>query len=49
MNQIRNHSGCNTLVYKDNTLSGKYFTDRGDGTHGTIFLMKTKNISEKVN
>lgn len=47
--QIRNHSGCNTLVYKDNTLSGKYFTDRGDGTHGTIFLMKTKNISEKVN
>lgn len=47
--EIRKHNGCNFLIYKDNTLKGEYFTDRGNGTHGTIFLMRTKDISEKIN
>lgn len=47
--KIRNHSGCNTFIYKDNTLSGMYFTDRGNGTHGSIFLTRMEDIYENAN
>lgn len=46
---IRSHIGCNSLVYKDDTLQGIYFTNRGDGTHGTLFLSRMKDICETIN
>lgn len=47
--KIRKHDGCNILHYEDGALSGKYFTDRGNGTHGTILLIKTKSINDEIN
>lgn len=38
----REFSGYNELVYKNETLSGVYFTNREDGTHGTIELKRLK-------
>ena len=47
--KTRKHDGCNIFHCKDGALKGKYFTDRGDGTHGKIQLVKTEPINEKVN
>lgn len=38
----RMHEGCNILVHEGNTLRGRYFTNRDNGTHGTINLRKTQ-------
>lgn len=43
----REFSGYNELTYKDDTLEGIYFTNRNNGTHGTIKLKKIKKESEK--
>ena len=38
---VRQYIGYNELVYNgENKLEGKYFTNRGKGTHGTINLTK---------
>ncbi len=47
--EARKHDGCNIFHCGDGVLDGKYFTDRGNGTHGTIQLMKTEPIDEKIN
>ncbi len=47
--ETRKHDGCNIFQCGDGVLEGKYFTDRGNGTHGTIQLTKTEPINEKVN
>ena len=47
--ETRKHDGCNILRCGKGALDGKYFTDRGNGTHGTIQLIKTEPINEKVN
>lgn len=46
---IRKHDGCNIFHCDNGTLNGKYFTDRGDGTHGEIHLIKTKSINSEIN
>lgn len=43
----REFSGFNELVYKNDELKGVYFTNRGDGTHGTIFLKRVKSKTTK--
>ena len=45
----RKHDGCNIFHCGDGVLDGKYFTDRGHGTHGTIQLIKTEPIDKQVN
>lgn len=47
--EVRKHDGCNIFHCGDDVLDGKYFTDRGNGTHGTIQLIKTESINEKIN
>lgn len=47
--ETRKHDGCNIFHCGDGVLVGKYFTDRGNGTHGTIQLIKTESINEEVN
>lgn len=46
--EIQKHEGCNILIYNENTLNGRYFTNRGKGTHGIIFLTKVEDISEEI-
>lgn len=43
---VREYTGFNELKYKDNTLSGFYFTNRGNGTHGTVFMTKVESIPD---
>lgn len=43
----REFSGFNELVYKNDELDGVYFTNRDDGTHGTISLKRVKNETTK--
>ena len=47
--ETRKHDGCNILRCGDGALDGKYFTDRGNGTHGRIQLIKTESIDEEMN
>ena len=47
--EIKKHDGCNILKYKNGILDGRYFTNRGSGTHGTLTLYKTPAINEEVN
>lgn len=43
MLKTREYSGYNELVYSGNYLSGFYFTNREDGTHGIINLKREPN------
>ncbi len=43
----REFSGYNELTYKNDILEGIYFTNRNEGTHGTIKLKKIKKEGEK--
>ena len=45
---VREYTGFNELKYKDNTLSGFYFTNRGKGTHGSIFMTRVEDIPSKA-
>lgn len=47
--ETRKHDGCNIFRCGDGVLDGKYFTDRGNGTHGKIQLIKTESIDEEMN
>ncbi len=47
--ETRKHDGCNIFHCEGGALEGKYFTDRGNGTHGRIQLIKTESIDEEMN
>ncbi|MBQ9517212.1 MAG: hypothetical protein IJR60_03975 [Eubacterium sp.] len=48
--KTKNHNGWNSLKFTEpGSLNGRYFTNREDGTHGTIDLLKTMPILETIN
>lgn len=47
--KTKNHDGYNSFTINGNSMKGRYFTNREDGTNGTIVLEKVVKLKQNRN